>query len=70
MEPEYLPENAPVPINEIKVELNPCPWLERWERQELKGVTDLIPYINEKRIRKAKAAEKPWEKYDLMKRYR
>ncbi|XP_071641497.1 large ribosomal subunit protein bL19m [Temnothorax longispinosus] len=68
MEPEYLPDGAPIPVNEIKVELNPRPWLEKWERQELKGITELE--LNEKRIRKAKAAEKPWEKYDLMKRYR
>lgn len=68
MEPELLPEGAPVPVNELKVKLNPYPWIERWERQELKGVQDLV--LNERRIRKAKAAEKPWEKYDLMKRYR
>lgn len=68
MEPEYLPEGAPVPVNEIKVKLNPRPWLERWERQELKGVTEFV--LDEKRIRKAKAAAKPWEKYDLMKTYR
>lgn len=68
MEPEYLPENAPVPVNNIKVKLNPRPWLEKWERQELKGITELE--LSEKRIRKAEAAAKPWEKYDLMKRYR
>lgn len=68
MEPEYLPEGAPVPVNEIKVKMNPYPWLERWERQELKGITELV--LNEVRIRKAKLAEKPWEKYDLMKVYR
>lgn len=68
MEPEYLPEGVPIPVNEIKVKLNPRPWIEKWERQELKGVAELN--LNEKRIRKAKAAEKPWEKYDLMKKYR
>ena len=41
MEPEYLPEGAPVPVNKIKVQLNPRPWLEKWERQELKGITEL-----------------------------
>jgi len=70
MEPEYLPEGAPVPVNEVKVKLNPRPWLEKWERQELKGVAELDSLLNEKRIRKAKATAKPWEKYDLMKRYR
>ncbi|XP_011637360.1 39S ribosomal protein L19, mitochondrial [Pogonomyrmex barbatus] len=70
MKPEYLPEGAPVPINEIKVKLNPRPWLEKWERQELKGLADFTMELNERRIRKAKAAAKPWEKYDLMKTYR
>ncbi|XP_012062929.1 PREDICTED: 39S ribosomal protein L19, mitochondrial-like [Atta cephalotes] len=68
MEPEYLPEGAPVPVNKIKVQLNPRPWLEKWERQELKGITEL--QLSEKRIMKAKAAATPWEKYDLMKKYR
>ncbi|XP_011055047.1 PREDICTED: 39S ribosomal protein L19, mitochondrial [Acromyrmex echinatior] len=68
MEPEYLPEDAPVPVNEIKVQLNPRPWLEKWERQELKGITEL--QLSNKRIMKAKATATPWEKYDLMKKYR
>lgn len=68
MEPEFLPEN--VPVNDIKVELNPRPWLEKWERQELKGVADLAPHLNKKRIKKAQATARPWEKYDLMKKYR
>jgi len=70
MEPEFLIEGAPIPVNDIKVKLNPRPWLEKWERQELKGVADLQNLLSRKRIRKAKAAAKPWEKYDLMKRYR
>ncbi|KYM87311.1 39S ribosomal protein L19, mitochondrial [Atta colombica] len=68
MEPEYLLEGAPVPVNKIKVQLNPRPWLEKWERQELKGITEL--QLSERRIMKAKAAATPWEKYDLMKKYR
>jgi len=70
MEPEFLPEDAPVPVNKIKVPLNPRPWLERWERQELKGVEEIKLELTEKQMRKAKASAKPWEKYDLMKRYR
>ena len=34
MEPEYLPEGAPVPVNKIKVQLNPHPWLEKASRVE------------------------------------
>lgn len=69
LEPEYLPEEASVPVNEIKVPLNRLPWLEKWERQELKGI-EITFKMTSKRIRKAKAAAKPWEKYDLMKIYR
>lgn len=31
LEPEILPEGAPVPLNPIKVTLNPRPWLRKWE---------------------------------------
>lgn len=70
MEPELLPEGAPVPVNDIKVKLRPRPWLERWERQNLKGVENIEEHLKEKHILKAKARETPWEKYDLMKQYR
>ncbi|CAK9825749.1 39S ribosomal protein L19, mitochondrial [Anthophora retusa] len=57
-----------VPLNDIKIPLNPRPWLEKWERKNLKGVRDLV--LNMRRIKQAAAAVKPWEKYDLMKIYR
>lgn len=57
-----------VPVNKIKIPLKEQKWLEKWERKNLKGVKDLI--VSEKHQIKAKAAAKPWEKYDLMKRYR
>ncbi|KAL6426399.1 hypothetical protein ACFW04_009115 [Cataglyphis niger] len=69
MESEYLPEGASVPVNNIKVPLNSFPWLEKWERQELKGI-EINFKMNTKRVAKAKAAAKPWVKYDLMKTYR
>jgi len=31
LEPEILPEGAPVPLNPTVVPLNPKPWLRRWE---------------------------------------
>ncbi|XP_043281897.1 39S ribosomal protein L19, mitochondrial [Venturia canescens] len=68
MEPELLPEGSPVPVNDLKVPLKPKPWIEKWERQNLKGVKDM--WVNRKRYKKALAAERPWEKYDLMKIYR
>ncbi|XP_023301741.2 39S ribosomal protein L19, mitochondrial [Lucilia cuprina] len=70
MEPEIIEEGTAVPINDVQVRLRPRPWLERWERQNLKGVSNIDEYINEKNRRKALAHEKPWEKYDLMKQYR
>ncbi|XP_031774568.1 39S ribosomal protein L19, mitochondrial isoform X2 [Apis florea] len=65
MEPTF---SKSVPINKIKIPLNPLPWSEKWERKNLKGVKDLI--VTEKRRKKAEAHSKPWEKYDLMKTYR
>ncbi|KAF7395321.1 hypothetical protein HZH68_009371 [Vespula germanica] len=68
MDAELLPLGSPVPINDIKVPLNPRPWLERWERKELKGATNII--VCQRRYKKAVAHATPWEKYDLMKIYR
>lgn len=68
MEAQTHTEGAPVPINTLKVKLKPRPWLERWERQELKGVQDLgLPQVFYERAEKVKT---PWERYDLMKQYR
>lgn len=72
MEPEYHPEGLPVPVNDIKIPLKPTPWLQRWERKDMKGLIDPLSMVNEKRRRKAALPihTKPWEKYDLMKMYR
>ncbi|XP_012280639.1 39S ribosomal protein L19, mitochondrial [Orussus abietinus] len=70
MEPEYLPEGAKVPVNDIKIPLNPPPWVMRWERKELKGIQDVMPLISVKRKKKSTIEAKPWERYDLMKIYR
>ena len=67
MEIEILAEGAPVPVNEIKVKLKPRPWLDRWERKNLKGVQDLE--LPQRFYDRAKELETPWEKYDLMKQY-
>jgi large subunit ribosomal protein L19 len=52
----------------FQVKLKPRPWLERWERQDLKGVQDLG--LVERFYKRAAEVAKPWEKYDLMKEYR
>ena len=48
--------------------LKPRPWLERWERQELKGIEELN--LKQEFYDKAEKQKKPWEKYDLMLQYR
>ncbi|KAL8579564.1 hypothetical protein ACOMHN_025517 [Nucella lapillus] len=63
-----LPKSASVPVNSIKVKLKPRPWLERWERYDLKGVQDLE--LPERFYKRAQEVTKPWEKYDLMKHHR
>lgn len=70
MEAELLPEGSPVPVNDIQVVMKPHPWLEKWERQNLKGIKDLFLIINQKRRRASIKTATPWEKYDLMKIYR
>ncbi|XP_014664101.1 PREDICTED: 39S ribosomal protein L19, mitochondrial-like [Priapulus caudatus] len=57
-----------VPINPLKVKLRSRPWLERYERQDLKGVEDLG--LAQKFYDRAKQLATPWEKYDIMKQYR
>lgn len=70
MEAETLEDGTPVPVNNIKVVLRPRPWLERWERQNLRGVANIDQYIKEKHLKSSEKVQKPWEKYDLMKQYR
>lgn len=67
MEMEILPEGASIPVNDIKVKLKPRPWLERYERKNLKGVQDLE--LPERFYKRAEELATPWEKYDLMKQY-
>ncbi|KPJ17908.1 39S ribosomal protein L19, mitochondrial [Papilio machaon] len=54
----------------IYVKLKPKPWLERWERQELKGVANIDEHLKEKDKVRRELRKTPWEKYDLMKQYR
>lgn len=70
MEPELLPEGTEVPVNPLKVVLKPRPWLERWERQNLQGVANILEHCKEKHLRQAKLHVRPWVKFDLMKEYR
>ncbi|KAF6026900.1 mRpL19 [Bugula neritina] len=66
------PRGAPVPINPIKVKLNPRPWRERWERSNLIGFEIMENCVTPKMWKKAQLKEncKPWERYDLVKKYR
>ena len=70
MEKIAHPPGAPIPINTLKVPLNPRPHERRWERDNIKG---LLPFtVSERRMRKAALPQntKPWLKYDLMHEYR
>jgi large subunit ribosomal protein L19 len=70
MEPSPLPPGLQVPVNSIKVKLGPRPWHERWERKSLKGVEDMcLPHKFYERAKHPQIA-KPWEKFDIMKKYR
>lgn len=72
MEVELHPEGEPIRVNPLQVQLKPRPWLERWERQNLKGVSNVEdicpPHLVERG--KLKIHQRPWEEYDLMKDYR
>ncbi|KAI8791959.1 39S ribosomal protein L19, mitochondrial [Biomphalaria glabrata] len=68
MEPVLLPRDAEIPVNTLKVKLNPPPWEQKWERQNLKGIEPLE--LTPRMIRGIEMHLKPWEKYDLMLHYR
>ncbi|XP_053616050.2 large ribosomal subunit protein bL19m-like [Plodia interpunctella] len=70
MDMEILPEGTPVPVNPVQVKLKPRPWLERWERQDLKGIANIEEYLKEKDRVRRELHKKPWEKFDLMLQYR
>lgn len=70
MEPEYLPEGEPIPVNDVKVQLRPRPWVRRWERKGYKGIANVDDYLTLKMKKQRASLETPWEKYDLMKEYR
>jgi len=72
MEPEFHPEDEPVPINPLKVKMRPLPWSQRWERYDLKGVE---PYtLPEEILKKARyplsRVPQPHLRPDLMYQYR
>lgn len=52
----------------VQVKLGPRPWYCRWERCDLQGVEDLG--LPERFYQRAQELAQPWEKYDLMKKYR
>ncbi|CAL1527193.1 unnamed protein product [Lymnaea stagnalis] len=72
MEPIALPRGAQVPVNTLKLKLNPKPWDERWERQDLKGIEpiELTPKMIKGIQKVHNASATPWKKHDLMLHYR
>lgn len=59
-----------VPLNRMKVRLNPRPWTEWWHKYDYKGIENLTEHISDKMKKRRQILAKPWEKYDLMKTYR
>lgn len=72
LEAKHHPEGEPVPVNTLQVTLRPRPWMQRWERKDLKGVKQesIDEHITDKMRRQKKMREEPWHKWDLMKEYR
>lgn len=71
MEQIKLPPDAKVPVNDIKIMLNPKPWRHRWERKYLKGA--ILPAFERSehaKFKNSSADFRPYERYDLMKHYR
>ncbi|OWF37658.1 39S ribosomal protein L19, mitochondrial-like [Mizuhopecten yessoensis] len=66
-----LPRGQPVPVNNIKITLNPKPWLEKWERQELNGA-EFTVNLSAKQQKKFDVSQiQPRiDKFDLMKKHR
>ncbi|VDM51683.1 unnamed protein product [Angiostrongylus costaricensis] len=71
MEPTSHPAGAPVPINPIKVKLQPPPWSRRWELYDYKGIdgawAGATPYFKRK-FHKTKMND--YLRYDLIADYR
>lgn len=72
MEAKYHPEGEPVPVNDIQVTLRPRPWMQRWERKNLKGVKpeSINEHISDKMRKQRIDREEPWHQWDMMKEYR
>lgn len=57
-----------VPVNPLKVPLNPRPWNWRWERCNLQGA--IVPQLRSDFYERAKKVSEPWRENDLMLEYR
>ncbi|CAG5120931.1 unnamed protein product [Candidula unifasciata] len=68
MDPVILPRGSQVPVNPIKVKLNPKPWEYRWERFNLKGIEPIS--LTPKMIKGIEKSAEPWRQNDLMMMYR
>jgi len=74
MQPVFHSPDAPVPINTVKVKLNPKPWIAKWHLWDLKGVEDFSDQIQDWERNRLKTYQFQtaieWKDYDLMKAYR
>lgn len=70
MKPVPLEEGADVPVNKVRVKMNPMPWSRRWEKRMLKGIEKLED-VPELWVNRAKEIENDNENnFDTMLEYR
>lgn len=70
MKPIPLEEGTDVPVNKIRVKMNPMPWSRRWEKRQLKGIEKLED-VPELWVQRAKLIEDDnVNNFDTMLEYR
>lgn len=70
MKPEVREEGAEVPVNKIRVKMNPMPWTRRWEKRQLRGI-EKLENVPELWVNRAKEIEMDnVNNYDTLMEYR
>lgn len=71
MQPEILEEGASVPVNTVKVKMNPRPWSQHWEWEYplLNGVENFTG-VHDYQYKKSRKYHHKFEHFDLMQEYR
>uniref|UniRef100_A0A8C5VX74 Large ribosomal subunit protein bL19m n=1 Tax=Microcebus murinus TaxID=30608 RepID=A0A8C5VX74_MICMU len=70
MKPVSLEAGQEVPVNKLKVKMEPRPWSKRWERPKfnIKGIGfDL--HLTEEQMKEAQKWSQPWLEFDMMREH-